>query len=127
MSARPTNSSLKMPSAHEDQEMIPQDPPAKIARWMGALLILLFITVVVAAFVVRIPETIRCGFVLVPRAGADPIQAPISGKVSSIKAIEGEEVEEGAVLFVLDSEEIRSAQTLLRTATEDLRVLEQKT
>src|SRR6185369_10389226 len=56
------------------------------------------------------PETVRCPFVLVPEKGADPIQAPLLALVYSVRAVEGQEVEAGAELFSLRSDEIRSCQ-----------------
>jgi multidrug resistance efflux pump len=59
--------------------------------------------------------------VLVPVSGADPIQSPLVAVVDRIAVVEGQEVEAGAELFVLRSDEIRGWQTELQTLREDLR------
>jgi len=104
-----------------ESEMLPQEPPPWIIRsaaWllMGAFLFALFI-----AIVMRLPESVRCPFVLVPATGADPIQAPHQAVISHVAASEGQTVKSGEELFVLRSDEIRGWDTQFRTLTEDLR------
>jgi multidrug efflux pump subunit AcrA (membrane-fusion protein) len=107
-----------------ESEMLPQDPPPWIIRraaWalLGAFLVGLFI-----AIVMRLPETVRCPFILVPATGADPIQAPHQGVITRVSVSEGQMVNKGDELFVLRSDEIRSLDTERRTLTEDLRTKE---
>jgi hypothetical protein len=65
------------PSSFEtESEMLPQDPPPKVIRFMGWWLIWLFISALLAAIFVHLPETEHAAFVLIPREGADPIQSP---------------------------------------------------
>src|SRR5262249_19608168 len=104
--------------------LLPQQPQA--ARWIAWLLIALFVTATLAAVLVRIPETVRWPFVRVPEKGADPVQAPLLAVVQAVRPVEGQEVEEGAELFVLRSDEIRSWQTQLQTSQEDLRACEKR-
>jgi multidrug efflux pump subunit AcrA (membrane-fusion protein) len=107
-----------VPRASE-AEMLPQQPRA--TRWIAWLLIALFLAALLAAVLVHIPETVRCPFVLVPEKGADPIQAPLLAVVFAVNTAEGQEVEEGAELFALRSDEIRAWRTQLQTSEEDLR------
>src|ERR1041385_931088 len=104
-----------------ESDMLPQEPPPWVIRsaaWllMGAFLFALFI-----AIVMRLPESVRCPFVLVPATGADPIQAPHQAVISHVAVSEGQTVKSGEELFVLRSDEIRGWDTQFRTLTEDLR------
>ncbi len=100
--------------------MLPQDPPLWIARAIAWLLIAAFLTALAAAIVVRIPETVRCRFVLVPKDGADPVQSPYLAVVSQIRVAEGDEAAAGKELFVLRSDDILNFRTQLGTLSEDL-------
>ncbi len=98
---------------------IPMDPPPWVFRALAWGVLVLFGTIVLAAAVVHVPDTVQCRYVLVPESGADPIQAPTMSVVDKVLAVEGREVAAGAPLFVLRSEEIRGWQTELRTLRED--------
>lgn len=108
-----------------DSEMIPQDPPPRIIRAIGWLLIAMFFTGLFAAVTVHLPETVRAPFVLIPQNGADPIQSPRVAVVSAVKVAEGETVRSGQELFVLRSDEIRGLSTQANAAKEDLHTREQ--
>src|SRR6266581_3137259 len=88
-----------------ESEMLPQEPPPWIIRSAAWILLGAFLFALLIAIVMRLPETVSCPFVLVPAAGADPIQSPVRA---------GEE------LYVLRSDEIRGLDTQFRTLTEDL-------
>lgn len=107
--------SLDGPSA-----MLPRDPPSRIVRGIGWLLVLMFATALAAVIVVEVPETVRSPFVLAPTAGADPIQSPRLAMVAEVKVTEGQHVSAGAELFVLRSDEIRAWRTELRTGAADV-------
>jgi membrane fusion protein, adhesin transport system len=107
------------PGDGRDFEMMPDEPPPMVVRCLAALLIALFAAALFAASAVRIPETVRSPFILISETGADPIQAPLSGSIQTVNVREGAEVEAGAVLFLLRSDEIRSWQTQLRNCRED--------
>src|SRR5213075_115868 len=107
-----------------ESEMLPQDPPPKVIRFMGWWLIWLFIIALLAAIFVQLPETEHAAFVLIPREGADPIQSPRLATVNRVSVAEGQTVAAGAELFVLRSDEIRAFDTQLRTLTEDLHTQE---
>src|SRR2546428_6844694 len=101
--------------------MIPQEPPPWIIRSIGWLLLGLFLFALLLAVVLKLPETVRCPFVLVPATGADPIQSQHQAVISRVSVSEGQEVKRGAELFVLRSDEIRGWDMQFRTLTEDLR------
>src|SRR5437870_7467053 len=113
------------PSSFEtESEMLPQDPPPKLIRYLTGWLIALFIVALLAAIFVHLPETEHASFILVPREGADPIQSPRLATVSRVSVTEGQTVAAGAELFVLRSDEIRAFDTQLQTLTEDLHTQE---
>src|SRR5437762_10310810 len=107
-------------SIEAESEMAPQEPPPWIVRSAAWVLIGAFLFALLIAIVMRLPETVRCPFVLIPATGADPIQAPHQAIISRVAVAEGQTVKAGEELFVLRSEEIRSLDTQFRTLTEDL-------
>src|ERR1700756_3547724 len=107
-------------SLDAESEMLPQVPPPWIIRSTAWLLLGAFLFALLIAIVMRLPETVRCPFVLVPGTGADPIQSPVRAIISQIGVDEGQPVKDGEELFVLRSEEIRGLDTQFRTLTEDL-------
>jgi len=108
-----------------ESEMLPQEPPPWIIRSMAWLLLAAFLFALLIAIVLRLPETVRCPFVLVPATGADPIQSPHQAVISRVSVGEGATVKKGAELFVLRSDEIRGLDTQFRTLTEDLHTKEE--
>jgi multidrug resistance efflux pump len=104
-----------------ESDMMPQDPPPQIMRWTAWLLMALAGFGLIVSIVLRLPETVRCPFVLIPATGADPIQSPHQGVISRVLVSEGQEVKKGAELYVLRSDEIRGLDTQFRALTEDLR------
>jgi len=104
-----------------ESEMSPQEPPPWIIRSTAWLLMGAFLFALLIAIVMRLPESVRCPFVLVPATGADPIQAPHQAIISHVAVSEGQTVKSGEELFVLRSDEIRGWDTQFRTLTEDLR------
>ena len=100
--------------------MLPQDPPPFIVRWTAWLLLGFMGCMLILSIVVKLPETVRCPFVLVPASGADSIQSPRQGVIT--KAVEeGAQVKKGGELFVLRSDEIRGWGTQNRTMGEELK------
>src|SRR3977135_1092860 len=90
-------------SIDAESEMLPQDPPPSIIRFTGWLLIALFLFGLLMAIVLKLPETVRCPFVLVPATGADPIQSPHQGIITRVAVGEGQTVKHGAAAFVFAS------------------------
>ncbi len=103
-----------------ESDMLPQDPPPWIIRWTAWLLLGFVGFALILAIVMRLPETVRCPFVLVPATGADSIQSPRQAVITSVSVTEGQTVKTGDGLFVLRSDEIRGWDTLQRTLSQDL-------
>jgi multidrug resistance efflux pump len=103
-----------------ESEMLPQEPPPWIIRSTAWILLGAFLLALLIAIVMRLPETVRCPFVLVPATGADPVQSPVRAVISHVGVDEGQPVKAGEELFVLRSDEIRGLDTEFRTLTEDL-------
>jgi multidrug resistance efflux pump len=108
-----------------ESEMLPQEPPSWIMRSTAWILLGAFLLALLIAIVMRLPETVRCPFVLVPATGADPVQSPVRAVISHVGVDEGQPVKAGEELFVLRSDEIRGLDTEFRTLTEDLRSKEE--
>ena len=89
------------------------------------ILLAAFLSALLIAIVMPLPETVRCSFVLIPATGADPIQSPVRAIISRVAVDEGQSVKAGEELFVLRSDEIRGLDTQFRTLTEDLRSKEE--
>ncbi|PYL76134.1 MAG: hypothetical protein DMF26_06885 [Verrucomicrobia bacterium] len=75
-----------------ESEMLPQEPPPWIVRVTAWLLLAAFLWALLIAIVVRLPETVRCRFVLIPATGADPIQSPRQAVISHVAVNEGQPV-----------------------------------
>jgi multidrug efflux pump subunit AcrA (membrane-fusion protein) len=101
--------------------LLSRDPPPRIIQRAAWLIVALFVVGITAAFVVRIPETIRCPSVLVPESGADPIQSPRRAVVQELRVAEGSIVASGDELFVLKSEEVGDIDMQARSMEEDIR------
>jgi len=114
------NSSPRPPTLETPSALLPKEPPPFVVRSIAWLLIALFAAVVLAACLIPVPETVRCEFILVPRDGADPIQAPYQAVVQTVHVEQGQEVAAGEELFVLRSDEVRLRHTKRQTLREDL-------
>lgn len=110
----------------QGSSILPTDPPPAIVSSSGWLMIVLFLMIATAALVVRIPETARYPFALIPTERADPIRAPYFSVVRQVHVTEGQEVGAGDELFLLFSEAIRAKHTEHQTLTEDLRALRER-
>ncbi len=97
------------------------DPPPWVVRAIGWALLAIALAALLFILLVPLPESVLCRFVLEPRNGADPIQAPFSGTLEEVRARPGETVTAGAVLFTVRSGEIREGRRLLAEAEEELR------
>ena len=100
--------------------MLPQDPPPWVIRWTAWLLLGFLVFAMILSIVMKLPETVRCPFVLVPATGADPVQSPRQAIIAKVAVEEGKAVTKGEELFVLRSDEIRGWDTQQRTLTQDL-------
>jgi len=102
-------------------------PPHWAANGLAYLVILVVALAAVAAVAVQVPETVSSPFVLVPMRGVDPVRASRSGTVAKVYAVEGQEVNKGAPLFLLYSApvgdrsgELQGLNAQLRGANESL-------
>src|SRR5260370_34783258 len=94
-----------------ESEMAPQEPPPWIMRSAAWVLMGAFLFALLIAIVMRLPETVRCPFVLFPATGADPIQAPHQAVISRAAMSECQTVDSAEELFVLRSEALRGWDT----------------
>lgn len=99
-------------------------PPLPPAMAAGLFVLLLAGAVVGGACLVRVPETIRCPFVLAPEGGADPLRATSTGYFDRVLAEERQTVRKGQVLFVIRAREMRSWLTDLRSWSTELQSAE---
>ncbi|HEY7462719.1 MAG TPA: HlyD family efflux transporter periplasmic adaptor subunit [Gemmatimonadota bacterium] len=98
-----------MSDAGTDETTTPfleSEPPRWAARGLAYLLLTLFVTALLAAFLVHLPETVSAPFVLVPKQGTDPVRAARAGVVTQVAAGEGGSVQAGADLFTLRSQPV---------------------
>ncbi len=109
---------------NDAQSLFRQSPPFSAALVLGLLVLLIFAVVVTGAFIVRVPETIRCPFVLVPDGGSDPVRAARAGYLEQVAVEQRQEVRKGQVLFVIRAREMRSWMTDLRAWSTDLQSAE---
>jgi membrane fusion protein len=112
-----------------DATFLDPEPPHWAARGLGRLIIALFAIAILAAIVVRVPETVTGRFTLVPLRGTDPVRTQKEGVLSVVAVQEGEAVPAGATLFVVRSaplsdrtSELRTLQTQLAANGEKLRI-----
>jgi membrane fusion protein len=117
--AKPASSIPQDAMARPGKDIFPIHLPSWVAMSIGFLVILMFGVALIGAFVVPVPDTIRCPFVLVPMEGADPVRAPLEGQLTRILVTEAQEVRKGQELFVLRSKEIQSWTTELHTLEYD--------
>jgi membrane fusion protein len=115
----------------EQPPYLESEPPHWAARGLAYFVIALFTVGLIASMLVRVPETVAGPFVLVPMLGTDPVRAPRKGQVAAVHALEGQIVERGAPLFVVQSEplgdrlgELATLQAQLRGSEGALRNLE---
>ncbi len=112
-------------AADSESEMLPQDPPPWFVRSTAWLLIAMFGVALLAAILVKLPETVACPFILVPAGGADPIQSPRLAVLSQVSVSVGQSVKAGDPLYILRSDEIRDWGTAQQTLGQDLQTHEQ--
>ncbi|MEP6974357.1 MAG: HlyD family efflux transporter periplasmic adaptor subunit [Spartobacteria bacterium] len=120
----PTELMQQRGTTESDSAMLPQDPPPWFVRATAWLLISMFGVALLAAIVVKLPETVSCPFVLVSAGGADPIQSPRLSTISKVCVQVGQTVQARDPLYILRSDEIRGWGTDLHTLSADLRTHE---
>lgn len=109
-----------------ESALLPQDAPARVARWTGWLLLALAVCVAIFAVTFKLPETVVAPFALEPAEAADPVQAPIAGELAAVLVREGQSVRAGQELFRLRSDEIRAAHSRRSQLQEEKRALAER-
>jgi membrane fusion protein len=94
----------------EPAPFLEQEPPPLAARALASILLLLFATIAVAAFVVQVPETVGASFVLAPVTGTNPVRTLHEGTVAEVHVRDAQIVAGGATLFVVVSEPVGDRQ-----------------
>src|SRR5437870_5786949 len=130
--SRNTMDTSRVMVMHRESHAAPfltSQPPHWAARGLAYLLMLLFITLIIAAIVVRSPETISAPFVLTPSRGTDPVWVLWRGVVRRVGVVEGQSVAQGDALFIIRSEqtgdqsaELQALETRRRSANESLHI-----
>jgi membrane fusion protein len=100
-------------------DLFPTRLPSSVAMWLSVFLILLFGAAAAAVVFVKVPDTIRCPFVLVPEGGDDPVQATRDGTLVGILVSDTQTVRKGEDLFVIRSQQIRNWTGELETLEQD--------
>jgi multidrug efflux pump subunit AcrA (membrane-fusion protein) len=98
-----------------DAPFLNPEPPPWVARALASGMLVLFVIVSIAAFLVHVPETVSGRFVLVPQRGTDPVRALREGVVTRTFASEGDTVGDLAPLFELQSAPIGDRAAGLRS------------
>src|SRR6516225_1589400 len=80
------------------------DPPPWGLRSLAYFLITLFVAAAVGSVIIRLPETVACPFVLIPREGLDPVRAARDGYVAAVRVVDTQTVSSGQQLFVIRSD-----------------------
>ena len=78
-------------------------PPLWAARGLASILLSLFAVSTIAAFVVRVPESVTAPFVLTPLRGGDPVRVFRSGIVSEVRVAEAQTVGRGQPMYTITS------------------------
>jgi membrane fusion protein len=91
------------------------DPPHWAARGLAYLFILIFVSFLLAAILIQIPETVSGSFVLTHLRGTDPVRASDNGIITEVRVSEGLAVDKGSPLFVIQSQTVGDRATELRT------------
>ncbi len=107
--------------------LLPVDPPAKVARWTGWLLISLALAAALFAVGFQLPETVVAPFVIEPVDGAAPVQASVGGQLASVRVRAGQLVKAGDELFAIRSDSVRDADARLQQVGQDQHALTEQT
>jgi len=118
--------SPSQPGFEPDPPFLETSPPHWIARALSTLVIALFAVALIAAILVRVPETVVGPFVLVPERGADPVRSAREGTVADVRAIEGQSVQKGATMFVIRSQSVGDRSAEMRSLEMQMSGAEQR-
>src|SRR5262245_66245973 len=95
-----------MPDVARPAPFLDPSPPPWAARSLATILIVLFAVAFTGLFAVRVPETVWATFVVRPLRGSDPVRTLHEGIVGTVSVADAQQVEAGAVLFVIASEPV---------------------
>lgn len=84
-----------------ESEILPQEPPPRVARALSNFLIAFFLGVMAFAAFVPLPESVRCNFVLAPEGGSAAVTSPAAGVIDQVLVQLGQSVTKGQPLFSL--------------------------
>ena len=79
------------------------EPPPWAARGLASILLALFVLLLAASVVIRVPETVSAAFVLVPTTPADPVRAFRDGILTEVLTSDGRKLAAGEAMFRLES------------------------
>ena len=96
------------------------DPPPWAAHALAWMVLGIAAVALVVSIEVRVPETITAPFTLVPLRGPDPIKALRGGVVREARALPGQPVAAGAVLFTIAAPEAADRAGELRGVEREL-------
>lgn len=94
---------MPTPRGEAAPQFLDVEPPPWAARGLAYVIIAMATLALLAAAVIRVPETVSGPFTLVPTEGADPVRARRAGVLAEVRAYEGDTVHRGAPMMVLRS------------------------
>lgn len=100
---------------NEQQEIqqIMGEPPSWIIRWGNSLVLICLTILVLVAYLVKYPDTIPVDIILQTENPPIRVPAPKTGKIDQLPVSEGQFVEEGDILAVIESTaDLESVQQL---------------
>src|SRR5262245_20502667 len=95
-----------MPDGVVPTAFLDSSPPPWAARSTATILIVLFVVMFSALFLVSVPETVWATFVVRPLREADPVRTLHEGTVDRVNVEDAQQVHAGAVLYVIASEPV---------------------
>lgn len=96
------------------------EPPPWAAHALAWFVLGIAAVALAASIVVRVPETVRARFTLVPLRGADPIKALRGGVVREARIVTGQPVAAGTLLFAIAAPESADRAGELRGVEREL-------
>jgi membrane fusion protein len=111
----------RLPDDAQPNPFLDTTPPHWAGRGLAYLLIVLFVSALVAAVTIRVPETVSGPFTLVPVHGTDPVRSSHKGRVLEVRVAEGAAVGDRAPMFVIRSEPVGDRAAELETLRAQLR------
>ncbi len=95
-----------MPDEVIPTAFLDSSPPPWAARSTATILLVLFVVLFAALFLVSVPETVWATFVVRPLREADPVRTLHEGTVDKVHVEDAQQVQAGAVLYVIASEPV---------------------